>query len=97
MFTFHSVSETELHVSVVLDGHLIHQRHEHLRLKACAFLLFFLGHGGRKNYFNYQKGYIPRMEAVAEIVYIAVAVAGICAGGIIAVGYLFNAIQFIII
>ena len=46
-----------------------------------AFLLFFLGYGGRKNYFNYQKGYIPRLEAVAEIVYIAVAVVGICAGG----------------
>ena len=50
-------------------------------LAASAFLLFFLGHGGRKNYFNYQKGYIPRIEAVAEIVYIAVAVVGICAGG----------------
>ena len=42
-------------------------------LAASAFLLFYLGHGGRKNYFNYQKGYIPRLEAVA--------VAGICAGG----------------
>ena len=41
----------------------------------------FQGYGGRKNYFNYQKGYIPRLEAVAEIVYIAVAVVGICAGG----------------
>ena len=50
-------------------------------LAAGAFLLFFLGYGGRKNYFNYQKGYIPRLEAVAEIVYIAVAVVGICAGG----------------
>ena len=50
-------------------------------LAASAFLLFYLGHGGRKNYFNYQKGYIPRLEAVAEIVYIAVAVVGICAGG----------------
>ena len=50
-------------------------------LAAGAFLLFFLGYGGRKNYFNYQKGYSPRIEAVAEIVYIAVAVMGICIGG----------------
>ena len=35
----------------------------------------------RAHSFNYQKGYIPRLEAVAEIVYIAVAVVGICAGG----------------
>lgn len=49
-------------------------------LAASAFLLFFLGHGGRKKYFNYQKGYIPRIEAVAEIVYIGVALAGVIAG-----------------
>ena len=34
IFAFHSVSETELHVSVPLDNHLIHQRHERPRFKA---------------------------------------------------------------
>jgi len=63
-------------------------------LAASAFLLFYLGHGGRKNYFNYQKGYIPRLEAVAEIVYIAVAVVGICLNIILSHHWEIETVQF---
>ena len=41
IFTLHSVSEAELHVSVLLDDHLIHQRYEHPRFKVRALFLFF--------------------------------------------------------
>ena len=50
-------------------------------LVAGALLLCFLGYGHRTNYHGYEHGYIPRVETLAEIVYIAVAVAGIIAGG----------------
>lgn len=50
-------------------------------LVAGALLLCFLGYGHRTNYHGYEHGYIPRVETLAEIVYIGVAVAGIVAGG----------------
>ena len=50
-------------------------------LVAGALLLCFLGYGHRTDYHGYEHGYIPRTETLAEIVYIAVAVAGIIYGG----------------
>ena len=48
---------------------------------AGALLLSFLAYGYRSDYYGYKGGYIPKTEAVAEIVYIAVAVAGIFVAG----------------
>lgn len=50
-------------------------------LVAGALLLCFLGYGHRTDYHGYEHGYIPRVETLAEIVYIGVAVVGIIAGG----------------
>ena len=50
-------------------------------LVAGALLLSFLAYGYRSDYYGYKGGYIPKTEAVAEIVYIAVAVAGIFVAG----------------
>ena len=41
MFTFHPVSETELHASVMLNDYLVYQRYKCPSFKSCALFLFF--------------------------------------------------------